>query len=253
MDEQTMKKWRKGLVFFCVFAGLIFLMTTMPDGVSLLLGFLGLFGISGVIVRDGGTTYVVNIIVILGVVFCGLVTWNIWYGYRRQFGEMKWYLYRAPVFIAIFLLLFSGTIFQPSPIDRMFFAAMARREGVSAISVKDGGTVLRYAQNEDGVWVYEYNMLLHHHSDGFASFYVKFRYAFWDMRGVVENSEIWVICPDGEPISFSVHGSGTFTLEGEIVQDRDTLGVTQVFHAVYVILVDKCGNQHIPRHLVRFR
>ncbi|MCL2169007.1 MAG: hypothetical protein FWB74_03160 [Defluviitaleaceae bacterium] len=254
MDEQTTKKWRKGLVFFCVFAVLIFSMTTMPDGTSLFHGFLGLFGIRGMVVHNGVTTYVANIIVILAIIFCGLAAWNIWYGYRRQFGELKWHLYRLPVFIAIFLLLFSGVLFQPSPIDRIYFAAMARREGVPAITVRGSTITLRYVQNPDGIWVYEYDFLLHHHSDGSATFYVKFIYSSWNIQGVREKREVFIACPEGEPTKFSVFGAGTMTFRGEIERETEILGgVTQIFHAVLLVLVDVYGNEHIPPRLVRFR
>ena len=202
ISNSTTNSYKKGLLYFC---GLIVCITaffTMPDGVALFHGFLGLFGIPpGIPFGSNSTLYIYMAIPLVVGIFCYKKMRRHWREYGEQVGTRfgDWnFLRRLPVFIGVVFLLFASDIVRvsyPPPLDRVYFAVLRQQGGLRAVTFRPGEQ-LRY-ESEGNYRTYFYDFQLWNYGRETAVFYVKLE--FEDIVGV---NQVFILDHTGEPKTF---------------------------------------------------
>ena len=250
--EQTKKEWRIGFAYFCgLVAALYFGLTTMPNGQTLLNGFLGIFGLGGGLTWGNATFEPMPFIVLGLIVFCSIRCWRLWRGYfERYYHSIRRPLYFLPMIIGFVAILLSNMFITPSFIDRLYFSAMSNREGVHAVSVGESINV-RYAVTNLRTQTFSYEFTLYNHGSDYVQFYVIYEYRDNPnprnelQRGMILNEEGQAKLFELAPTSWMPF-VGEFVVESPevIVHMSAGLWVTDL-----ILVVD--GDEYKPSPLVR--
>jgi|GEM_PF-4144286 len=248
MEHLIKTQWRKGFIWFCVLLLSIITLSTTPDGTSLLMGFLGLFGIPPSFsigpndrISIWGLPHLFLIMLSFG------FTLHYWRGYRTIFAEIKGILYALPKIMVVALLI--ATQFTPSPIDRLYFSIMARQEGFNALVYSSTChfdqrvTSVSWHTTPEGV-VYEYTFTVH-----------SFRANLPPIQVILVTEwgeEIPVLFSNSNmPMTFHSEPRHSFTFSDSFTVPSSYGYSTSGWSGVSVVITEEDGTRHYPRHLER--
>ena len=171
MDDKR-DYWR-GLAYFTTIVLCVSLTFTTPDGQPLLYGLLGLFGLSpGIPTGANSTLYIYPLIPIALIIMSVTKILKYWHGYSVRFRTFNPLLRFFPVVIAGVALAFSGMVFSPSLVDRLYFANVSRQSGLQAVTAFSEENQMQW-RFDGNVQAYSADLMLKNHGDETVAFYVK--------------------------------------------------------------------------------
>ncbi|MCL2854666.1 MAG: hypothetical protein FWE21_03510 [Defluviitaleaceae bacterium] len=245
MDDNQKDHWLKGFIWFCALILCIISLFNTPDGQALFVGLMGLLGIPPSIPMGGGSTlHVLGIIPIgLGIFFIAKMR-RYWKGYSTKFHTLKPAVFKG-LPLTVLITLFVLTQITPSPVDRIYFAAMSRREGFDAVAYtpdfNHGRTEIRWQTHKDEV-TYTYTFTIRNFADTPISF--RAVAVLWGGK------EIPIRHHDDDAV-FDLGSRHTLTRLGTFTAplgDKQHSGGTST---ISLVLIDEDGVRHYPRRLVR--
>lgn len=242
---ETMKEYKRGLLYFGSLMICICLLFTTPDGVSIYYGLLGLIGINpGIPIGSNSTLYIYGIVPLALIIICIKKVLAYWRGYGMRFKELNVFLRLLPLLVVMLVIMLSNVV-QPSLLDRMYFAMLSQRSGLHAISFYSADDNLRYRFTANNR-TFTYSFALGNHGDEDLEFHMLIFYQdkdgeqnvyFSDEHG---DAKLFVLAP--QQLS---NFSGDFTVN--IPTHYDSGSGSSVFS---VILLNEDG-QHKPVRLIR--
>ena len=241
-------QWRKGFNWFCVLLLSIIVTFTTPDGTSIFVGFLGLFGIPPSFpVGANSRLYLWGIPHLALIIASFTFTRRYWRGYRTKFTEIKYIFYALPTIMVVALLI--ATQFTPSPIDRLYFSVMARQEGFNAMVYSSTChfdhrmSSISWHTTSQGV-EYTYTFTVHSFRDNLPPIQI-ILVTEW-------GEEIPVLAPDSNmPMTFHSTPRHSFTFSDSFTVPPNHERPSSGWSRVSVIITEEDGTRHYPRHLER--
>jgi len=250
--EQIKSNWRKGFWYFCLLMFCIILSFTTPDGFSLFVGLLRILGINLRLNIGGGTLILEGLPMLVLFILSIVGMRKYWKNYNKQFDDkLNPFFCRVPHFMAVALFLMSNAVWSPSLIDRAYFAAMSRKDGIEAVSVSNFPSAATLGihdfHNIYDEKTYIYNFHLINHSNEFLEFYIKLLY---------QGNKTMILDGFGEPRLFSIRPNSPAVIAGEFGKHAPTshpLGSVRLAYDEFGFTIKLISetSEYIPRPLVR--